>query len=184
MFLIAVAFSLLTLSSSTVAQPRGILNQKAPSWEVKEWMQLPDGKKSLDVVDMSGKVIYLYCFQSWCPGCHAYGFPTLQKVIERYEDDPDVAIVAVQTTFEGFSSNGVRQAKDVARKYDLDIPIGQSGTRRERSKLMRNYRTGGTPWTIIIDREGVVRYNNFHIDPAAAIRLIADLKKSPSRSKS
>ncbi|MDP6360864.1 MAG: hypothetical protein QF473_37475 [Planctomycetota bacterium] len=42
---------------------------------------------------------------------------------------------------------------------------------------MRNYRTGGTPWTIIIDRKGKVRYNDFHIQPAAAIRLFEELLK-------
>lgn len=184
MFLMAIAFSLFTLSSSILAQPRGILNQKAPDLEVKQWLQLPDGKKSLELTDLNGKVVYLFCFQSWCPGCHAYGFPTLQKVIEQYKGDPDVAFVAVQTTFEGFSSNGVRQAREVARKYNLAIPIGQSGARGERSQLMRNYRTGGTPWTIIIDKEGVVRYNDFHISPESAIQLIGNLKKSPTRSKS
>ncbi len=167
---------ILILASLAQAQTRGIVNQPAPEWQVKQWFQLEDGKDSLDVSDFEDKVIYLYCFQSWCPGCHSHGFPTLQKVIEAYKDDPDVAIVAVQTTFEGFSQNGLAQAKQVAQKYNLDIPIGQSGSPGERSQLMRNYRTGGTPWTVIIDRQRIVRYNDFHIAPEQAIAMIASLK--------
>jgi len=177
--LVLIACALLVSGLSLSAQPRdlGIKNQKAPAWGVTQWLNLPENKESLDVDDFENKVIYLYGFQSWCPGCHRHGFPTLQKIIERYGDDPDVAIVAVQTTFEGFSANGLDDARRVARRYDLTIPIGQSGTRDERSKLMARYRTGGTPWTIVIDREGVVRFNNFHIKPEAAFELMDRLKK-------
>ncbi len=156
---------------------RGILNQKAPSWGVSDWFQLPEGKKSLDIDDFTGKVVYLYCFQAWCPGCHKYGFPTLQEVIRAYKNDPEVAIVAVQTTFEGYAYNGLAQAKEMARKYKLKIAIGQSGSRKTPSKLMKNYRTGGTPWTVVIDKRGVVRYNDFHIDPKYAVFLIDYLKR-------
>ncbi|MCH8872603.1 TlpA family protein disulfide reductase [candidate division KSB1 bacterium] len=177
LFIIPILFAL-SLETEAVNPTRGILNQKAPSWEVSAWFQLPEDKKSLDVADFKDKVIYLYCFQSWCPGCHKYGFPTLKKVIKQYKNDKDVAIVAVQTTFEGFSSNGIEQAKEVAKKYQLNIPIGQSGTRGHRSKLMASYRTGGTPWTIIIDKQGVVRYNDFHIYPNDAAKLIEHLKQT------
>ena len=42
---------------------------------------------------------------------------------------------------------------------------------------MRNYRTGGTPWTIIIDKQKIVRFNDFHIAPEHAIAMIDQLKK-------
>lgn len=156
----------------------GILNQKAPSWGVTDWYQLPGGKKSLDIADFKGKVIYLYCFQSWCPGCHKYGFPILKQVIDKFKDDPEVAIVAVQTTFEGYRYNGFQQAKQTAKKYGLKIPVGQSGTREKDSELMTNYRTGGTPWVIIIDKQGMVRYNNYHIHLTLAVHFIEQLKKA------
>jgi len=175
LFIIPIFFGL-SLETETMNPKRGILNQKAPSWEISSWFQLPEDRKSLDVADFKDKVIYLYCFQSWCPGCHTYGFPTLKEIIKQYKNDKDVAIVAVQTTFEGFSSNGIEQAKEVAKRYKLNIPIGQSGTRSHRSKLMANYRTGGTPWTIIIDKQGVVSYNDFHVDPSYAIKMIDQLK--------
>ena len=50
-----------------------------PSWNIAQWLNLPKGQKNLDVGDCKGRVLYLYCFQSWCPGCHEYGFPTLRK---------------------------------------------------------------------------------------------------------
>jgi len=157
----------------------GIKGQQAPGWGVEQWFNLPDGARALDVTAYRDKVLYVYGFQSWCPGCHQYGFPTLQKIIARYGDDPEVGIVAIQTTFEGFQFNTFEQAKQVAEQYDLDIPIGQSGSSKRRSVFMRRYRTGGTPWTVIVDRGGVVRYNDFHVDPQHAIELIRRLKSEP-----
>lgn len=177
---IAIAILVLVifkLDTNAANPARGILNEKAPAWQVSKWLNLPAEKKALDITDFQDKVIYLYCFQSWCPGCHKYGFPALQQVIKRYNDDEDVAIVAVQTTFEGYAQNGIGQAREVARKYKLKIPIGQSGSRGNWSKLMTNYRTGGTPWVIIIDRRGIVRYNDFYIYPNDAAELIDRLKQ-------
>ena len=38
---------------------------RAPSWQGTEWINLPDGEKSLDVKDLEGRVIYLAFFQKW-----------------------------------------------------------------------------------------------------------------------
>ena len=49
------------LSTSLSAQPGG----RAPSWEGTEWINLPAGKESLDVKDLTGRVVYLSFFQKW-----------------------------------------------------------------------------------------------------------------------
>ncbi len=174
--LILTLISLL-LATSSQAKERGILNQKAGEWGASDWIQLPKGKTNLSPADFNGKVLYLYCFQSWCPGCHKHGFPTLKKMGKRYEKADDVAFVAIQTVFEGFGSNPPKRVKEMAKRYDFTIPMGHSGKRNEKSLLMKNYRTGGTPWVIIIDKKGVVRYNDFHISPEAAEELIDKLRQ-------
>jgi len=156
---------------------RGIKGQEAPTWGVTQWHQLPQGKEKLDVADFKGKVIYLYCFQSWCPGCHKSGFPTLKAVSSHYKDNDKVAFVTIQTVFEGANVNTFERGKKVVTdKFGLSIPFGQSGGEK-RSPLMRSYRTGGTPWTVIIDPEGKVVFNEFHIKSDAAIQLIDGLLK-------
>jgi len=160
----------------------GVLDAPAPAWKADTWFNLPKGQDSLDVADYRGKVVYLYGFQSWCPGCHSQGFPTLQKLIEKFGKADDVAFVAVQTTFEGFSTNTAAKAKATGERYSLAIPIGHSGSEGKRSALMQAYKTGGTPWTIIIDKDGVVRYNDFHITPAQGERLISALRTRPAGS--
>ena len=87
----------------------------------------------------------------------------------------DVAFVAVQTVFEGFSSNTPEKAEATAERYGLKIPFGHSGKEGDPSPMMRRYRTGGTPWTILIDKKGVVRFNDFHISPEGGESAINQL---------
>ena len=160
-------------AQSNARQPQiGIRGRPAPRLQIDRWYNLPQGKKSIDVTDYPGKVIYLYGFQSWCPGCHRYGFPALTELIEHYKDNDDVAFIAVQTTFEGFGTNTPERAKETADRYGLSIPVGHSGSPQQPSPVMRRYRTGGTPWTVIIDPEGTVQFNDFHIQSGAAVALI------------
>ncbi len=158
----------------------GILDEPAPTWRVDQWFNLPQGAEAIDLADYRGKIVYLYGFQSWCPGCHAHGFPTLQELIKRFDGDDDVAFVAVQTTFEGFGTNTPEKAGQTAERYGPVIPVGHSGSVNTPAPLMRDYRGGGTPWTVIIDRDGVVRFNDFHMTPDEAERLIKHLKSRPT----
>jgi len=166
-------------STLLTEQPRlGILGQPAPPLGVEQWFNLSDGQQEIDVTDLRGKVVYIYGFQSWCPGCHLYGFPTLQKLLKHYKDNDGVAFIAVQTVFEGFGTNTFDAAKRTADRYGLTIPVGHSGSPDAPSIMMRRcYRTGGTPWTVLVDRDGIVRYNDFHIQPERAVQFIDTLLK-------
>ena len=174
----AFFYILVSINFDAAARRLGILYQPEPSWGVSEWFQLPAGKSKLDIDDFRGNVIYLYCFQNWCPGCHSHGFPLLQTLTRHYKNNNSVKFVAVQTTFEGFFTNTFEGAQKIAQRYNLEIPIGQSGSSGQLSQLMINYRTGGTPWSIVIDKKGIVQFNDFHISEADAIKLMDGLIKS------
>lgn len=173
---IVILTSVMCFGGVAEAQQRGIMGQQAPQWGVTEWSQLPKGTNTIDVGDFKGKVVYLYCFQAWCPGCHAKGFPTLKTLVNKYGKDEKVAFVAVQTAFEGYKSNTPKRGFACAKRYDLDIPFGHSGSPKKRSTVMERYRTGGTPWTVIIDAQGKVRFNAFHISPEQGVQLLDALK--------
>lgn len=165
-------------SGNAHAKPvRGIVGQQAPKWSTSKWIGLPTGKESLDIEDVQGKVIYLYFFQSWCPGCHRSGFPTLKSLEEKFRDKDDVQFVAIQTTFEGYSTNTPDKLEAMSKRYDLTIPFGQSKGDSGTPQIMRAYRTGGTPWVIIIDKQGRVVFNDYHIELNAAVKGIERLRK-------
>ena len=161
---------------------RGIVGQQAPKWETSKWIGLPAGKTSFDINDVKGKVTYLYFFQSWCPGCHQRGFPTLKALEEKFRDEKDVQFVAIQTTFEGHRTNTPDKLETMSKRYNLKIPFGQSKGTSGTPKIMREYRTGGTPWVIVIDKQGKVVFNDYHIDRDVAAKGIEKLRQAPSPS--
>jgi len=181
--LTAVIIGLLLPAFAALGGP-GIVGRPAPSWGVTEWINLPAGKQTLDVDDLEGRVVFMLGFQSWCPGCHSRGFPTLKQLIKDYRSADDVAFVAVQTVFEGYSTNTTQRAWDTARQYELDIPVGHDGSNGQRSSIMQRYRTGGTPWVIIIDKKGVVRFNDFHVPAKRAHAIIDRLRVQPASPRS
>ncbi len=99
------------------------------------------------------------------------------ELIKKYKDADDVAFVAIQTVFEGFDANTPEKAWACGKKYGLKIPIGHDGENGVRSKIMQGYQTRGTPWSIVIDRAGVVRANNFHFEFEEACTLIDALRQ-------
>jgi hypothetical protein len=58
--IVVLGFILFQVSNALSAQP-----EMAPTWEGTEWINLPAGKKTLDVNDLRGRVIYLSFFQKW-----------------------------------------------------------------------------------------------------------------------
>ncbi|EAR20279.1 N-acetyltransferase [Nitrococcus mobilis] len=141
--------------------PYGILGQAAPELVVIDWI---DGqgqpRAPWQLADHSDAVRVIYCFQAWCPGCHSSGFPTLQALTAEYTDR-GVQFAVIQTVFEGHDANGAAQRRVMQRRYGLALPFGQDDA-RPRPATMTAYRTGGTPWWLVIDQQGRVIYNDFH----------------------
>jgi hypothetical protein len=83
--------------------------------------------------------------------------------------------VGIQTVFEGYSINTKDKLRENQLKHELKIPMAHAAGNHQTHDIpaiMRNYRSGGTPWTVIIDPAGTIVYNQFHIDANLAAELI------------
>ena len=106
------------------------------------------------------------------------GFPTLKNLTEIFKGNHKVVFVGVQTVFEGYRTNTKDKLRENQLKYGLKIPMAHAPGNpqtHEIPAIMRDYRSGGTPWTVIIDPSGTVAYNNFHLDVQPAAELIENL---------
>ena len=106
------------------------------------------------------------------------GFPTLQKLTKAFEGDDQVKFIAIQTVFEGHRTNTKDKLRRNQLKYDLKIPMAHAAgdpVSHTIPDIMIKYRSGGTPWTVIIDPAGKVVFNDFHIDVSKAVSLMAML---------
>ena len=152
---------------------------KAKEFSVKHWIDA-NGKetKQIKLSDFDGNFKVLYCFQSWCPGCHSKGLPGLQKMVKALDGNRKVTFLAIQTVFEGFEANTYEKMVETQKQYDLKIPFGHDAgdDGRSRSNIMTNYRIGGTPWFIFIDKHNNVVFADFHINVEAAIKFLKEIQ--------
>ena len=167
----------LFLVTSLLADSPRLLGQKAPSFGEIEWIQ--SFKDDLDIGDLKGKVVYISTFQDVCPYCHQFGLPALQELYELYKDEKDMQFIAIQTAFEDDSENDITSAKTVIKDYNLvGMPVGNSKTDEyDRPIFMDTYRTGGTPWVIIIDKDGIIQYSDFQIHLDLAMAMLRQFQK-------
>ena len=157
----------------------GISASAAPELRVPFWI---DGQGSpidpVKLADLGDGYKVIYCFQHWCPGCHSRGFPTLKRLVDNLSDK-GFGFAVVQTVFEGAEQNTVAKLRETQLRYDLDLPFGPDlpleGGRYP--TVMEDYRTGGTPWFIVIDPKGEVIFNDFRLGPD---RLIAAFENATS----
>jgi len=162
------------------ASPRfGILGAQAPAINASYWIGADGAPTNFAMSETEDRWVYLKCFQAWCPGCHKHGLPALKTVVDAFSGDPRVLPIAVQTVFEGYSFNTRDKLREIQTEYGLPIKFGHdSGDPtfgNGRPQTMREYRTGGTPWVVIIDPLRRVVYNDYHID---ADRFVDFMRKT------
>lgn len=153
----------------------GIVGVQAPEITLDYWIDADGKATSYSIEAQRGKWVMLKCFQDWCPGCHSSGFPTLQRFSEVFAEHPQVSIVAIQTVFEGFASNTLADVRKLQLRYELPITMGHDpGDAKgdHAPQTMRKYRTGGTPWIVIIAPDGRVVFNDYHVQVERLIEYL------------
>lgn len=157
----------------------GVINKTAPELRVDHWID-GDGqvRDPLQLSDLGNGYKILYCFQHWCPGCHARGFPTLKTLVDNLSDN-GFGFAVIQTVFEGGDTNTVDKLRENQIKYGLPVAFGHDApsVNARISSVMQDYQTGGTPWFIVIDPHGNVVYTDFQLD---AVRFLEALNSKLS----
>ena len=165
----------LTGLSAAQEDKYGIRGYEAPELDVRYWIDANGDPSSFSVDEAKGKWVFLKCFQNWCPGCHSSGFPALKAFADEFHGNPKVAIAGIQTVFEGFSTNTRAAVRELQLRYELPVMMGHDPGDPNGLKIsdtMLKYRTGGTPWLILIDPDGVVAFNDFRVDSGRLIEFM------------
>lgn len=147
----------------------------ASTFGVKHWIDKNGNAiEPIELSDLKGKFKVVFCFQSWCPGCHSIGFPSLVKMVDALKDNSNVVFLAIQTVFEGFEENPLSKISEMQKKYNLTIPFGHDAGSDDHSAsvFMQNYQTGGTPWFVFIDKNDFIVFADFHLNVDAAIEFL------------
>ena len=136
--IIALVFSAFAASSLASSDMEG---QKAPDFALKS-----STGENLRLSEYRGDVVMINFWATWCGPCRQE-MPLLDELYNRYQR-------------VGFNLLGVnidddsRRAMQMAEELGIDFPVLFDAT-KEVSKL---YEVGAMPVTVLVDREGTVRY--------------------------
>ena len=143
-----------------------IVGNPAPELRVPVWIDADGNPRAqLKLADLGPGYKILFCYQHWCPGCHSSGFPTLLRLVNALAGR-GFGFAVIQTVFEGAEQNTPERLREEQQRYGLRLPFGHDPLRENDlyPTVMEDYRTGGTPWFILIDPKGDVIFSGFHFN--------------------
>ena len=161
------------------------VGRPAPSWDILEWINGYGG----NVDTLKGKVIIIDFFQLWCPGCNKFSGPLMNHWQQKFSNEMamgQLVLVKIHTVFEGHNYQTVNKLKTYVKDKGITIPVGVDRHIGERRipETMRRYKTRGTPEIVMIDRNGMVRFQRFGwFDPAAAESYLESLLGSSNSAR-
>ena len=147
---------------------------KAPELRVPYWID-KDGNelKSLSLADLGNGFKVIFCFKASCPGCHARGFPTMQKMVQHLSES-NIGFAVIHTAFDDDPQNSQDRIREMQIKYDLKIPFGHDPkVGAQYPTFMQDYKTRGTPFFIVINPNNEIVFGDFNIDADKVITALS-----------
>jgi peroxiredoxin len=135
--IIFVFTSLLLMGTTNAANIQG----KAPNFTLKS-----NSGKNIKLTELRGQVILLNFWASWCGPCRQE-MPLLEKLQQRY-------------SALGFTVLGVNVEEDPSKAKSLlkDIPVSFPILFDTQNTVSKLYDVSAMPSTVMIDRDGNMRY--------------------------
>ncbi len=150
---------LLTMFFVNEARAVGIRDE-APDFTLKSL----DGN-NLRLEEFRGKVVLINFWASWCGPCRQE-MPLLDRLHHRYEE---TGFTVLGVNVEGDS----KPAQEIVDKTKVTFPVLID----EGQKVSELYDLEAMPSTIVIDRDGVIRYIHLGYKPGDESKYVEVVKK-------
>jgi len=143
------AYAALEMQAKALKQTevaKTILNTPATRFTLSDL----DGNK-ISLESLKGKTVVVDFWATWCGPCKA-SFPAMQKLVDRYKDDKNVAILFVDTWEH--VDNKKQNAADFIKNSPYTFHVLLDNT----DKVVADYKVDGIPTKFVIDPNGITRF--------------------------
>ena len=131
---------------------KSMKNEKAPMFALVDL----DGKK-VDLGELKGKVVVVDFWATWCGPCKA-SFPGMQKMVNKFKEDPNVKFVFIDTWERG--DDKLKNAAEFIanNKYSFHVLMDNE------DKVVAEFKVEGIPTKFVIDKNGMIRFKSIGFD--------------------